>query len=51
MLTVLLPWRDEHALLLGVVGPSTCSGHSAITLGVAFDTGLEFGAEVADETL
>lgn len=47
----LLAGRNEHALFLGVVSPSTGSCFTAMLFGIPFDPLLEFGSEVSYQTL
>ena len=47
----LLSRRDQSPLFLCIVRPSTGQCFAAILSRVVFDTGLEFGAEMSNETL
>ena len=43
----LLAWRNEHALFLSVVSPSTCSCFTAMLLRISLDSLLELRSEMS----
>lgn len=46
-----LPRRNQESLLLGIMGPSTCTRLATLPLRVPFHTCLEFGPKMSDQAL